>query len=118
MCGIAAQYGRPDHEAGRRMLDRLVHPGADDEGCVAGGEAWLGHRPLSIVDIEGGRQPLGPGSGELWLVGNGEVYNHEAVGARLEQASLQTSSDNEVALHLVDCYGPDSLHQLSGMFAF
>src|SRR3954469_17586745 len=118
MCGIAAQYGRPDHEAGRRMLDRLVHRGPDDEGCVAVGDAWLGHRRLSIVDVEGGHQPLGPGSNELWLVGNGEVYNHEAGGGRLEQASFQTSSDNEVALHLVDRCGPDSLHELNGMFAF
>src|SRR3954449_3765097 len=118
MCGIAAQYGRPDHDAGLRMLERLVHRGPDDEGCVAVGDAWLGHRRLAIVDVDGGRQPLGPGSGELWLVGNGEVYNHEAVGGRLEHASFQTSSDNEVALHLVDRHGPDSLHELNGMFAF
>src|SRR3954468_74985 len=118
MCGIAAQYGRPDHAAGRRMLERLVHRGPDDEGCVAVGDAWLGHRRLSIVDVEGGRQPLGPGSGDLWLVGNGEGYNHEAVAGRLEHASFQTSSDNEVVLHLVDRDGPGSLHQLNGMFAF
>src|SRR3954468_18734787 len=118
MCGIAAQYGRPDHEAGRRMLDRLVHRGPDDEGCVAVGDAWLGHRRLSIVDVEGGRQPLGPGSGDLWLVGNGEGYNHEAVAGRLEHASFPTSSNNEVALPLVARCGPDSLHQLNGMFAF
>src|SRR4051812_48328363 len=118
MCGIAAQYGRPDHDAGRRMLDRLVHRGPDDEGCVAVGWGGRGHRRLSIGGVDGGRQPLGPGSNELWLVGNGEVYNHEAVGGRLERASFQTSSDNEVALHLVDRHGPDSLRQLNGMFAF
>jgi asparagine synthase (glutamine-hydrolysing) len=120
MCGIAAQYGQPDAEAGRRMLDRLVHRGPDDEGCVTlGDHAWLGHRRLSIVDVEGGRQPLGgEPAGDLWLVGNGEVYNHEDVGDRLAHASFQTSSDNEVALHLVDSHGPDSLGELSGMFAF
>src|SRR3954463_2224947 len=100
------------------MLDRLVHRGPDDEGCVAVGDAWLGHRRLAIVDVDGGPPPLGPGSNELWLVGNGEVYNHEGVGGRLERASFQTSSDNEVALHLVDRHGPDSLRQLNGMFAF
>jgi asparagine synthase (glutamine-hydrolysing) len=100
------------------MLARLVHRGPDDEGCVSVGDAWLGHRRLSIVDVEGGRQPLGVDSGDLWLVGNGEVYNHEVVGGRLEHASFQTSSDNEVALHLVDRCGPDSLDQLNGMFAF
>jgi asparagine synthase (glutamine-hydrolysing) len=120
MCGIAAQYGQPDAEAGRRMLDRLVHRGPDDEGCVTlGDHAWLGHRRLSIVDIEGGRQPLGgEPAGDLWLVGNGEVYNHADVGDSLPHASFQTSSDNEVALHLVDSHGPDSLGELNGMFAF
>src|SRR3954471_18159444 len=117
MCGNAAQYGSVDAEAGQRMLERLVHRGPDDEGSVSiGSDAWLGHRPLSIVDVEGGRQPLG--DHDLWLVGNGEVYNHEAVGGRLTQASFETSSDNEVALHLVDHHGPDSLDQLNGMFAF
>ncbi|MEA2421263.1 MAG: hypothetical protein QOF55_362, partial [Thermoleophilaceae bacterium] len=83
------------------MLARLVHRGPDDEGCVTLGDAWLGHRRLSIVDVKGGRQPLGgEEAGDLWLVGNGEVYNHESVGGRLEQASFQTESDNEVALHL------------------
>jgi asparagine synthase (glutamine-hydrolysing) len=117
MCGIAAQYGSIDAEAGQRMLDRLVHRGPDDEGSVSvGTDAWLGHRRLSIVDVEGGAQPLG--DSDLWLVGNGEVYNHEAVGNRLVHASFETASDNEVALHLVDHHGPDSLDQLNGMFAF
>jgi asparagine synthase (glutamine-hydrolysing) len=116
MCGIAAQYGRPDPVAGRRMLARLEHRGPDDEGSVTIGDAWLGHRRLSIVDVAGGRQPLG--SDALWLVGNGEVYNHESVGDSLTRASFRTASDNEVALHLVDHCGPDSLHELNGMFAF
>src|SRR4051812_16126634 len=117
MCGIAAQYGSVDAEAGERMLERLVHRGPDDEGSVTVGDnAWLGHRRLSIVDVEGGAQPLG--GRDLWLVGNGEVYNHEAVGDRLVHASFETASDNEVALHLVDHHGPGSLDQLNGMFAF
>src|SRR5436305_13763161 len=120
MCGIAAQYGLVDPDAGRRMLARLVHRGPDDEGCVSvGDDAWLGHRRLSIVDVEGGAQPLGgERAGGLWLVGNGEVYNHEAVGDTLTHASCETASDNEAALHLVDHHGPDSLDQLNGMFAF
>lgn len=98
----------------------MVHRGPDDEGSVSvGAHAWLGHRRLSIVDVEGGAQPLGGQQpGDLWLVGNGEVYNHEAVGDKLTHASFETASDNEVALHLVDSHGPDSLDQLNGMFAF
>src|ERR671928_2114507 len=59
-------------------------------------------------------------NGDLWLVGNGEGYNHEAVRRRLldEGVEFRTKSDNEVALHLVDRHGPDALAELNGMFAF
>lgn len=102
MCGIAAVYG--PHVAGEteRMLGRLVHRGPDDEGEVHVDGAWLGHRRLSIVDVDGGRQPFANAAGDVWLVGNGEVYNHEQVRATLAPAPFQTRSDNEVALHLLD----------------
>ena len=100
------------------MLDRLVHRGPDDEGSIAVGDAWLGHRRLSIVDVEGGHQPLVGERGDVYLVGNGEVYNHAAIRAKLREDHFRTSSDNEVALHLVERDGPDALAQLNGMFAF
>jgi len=118
MCGIAAQYGNPDVQVGERMLDRLVHRGPDDQGSVAVGDAWLGHRRLSIVDVEGGAQPLAGEPGGLWLVGNGEVYNHAEVCATLADRTFRTKSDNEVALHLLEERGPDALCELEGMFAF
>ena len=99
------------------MLDRLVHRGPDDEGSIAVGDAWLGHRRLSIVDVEGGHQPLVGERGDVYLVGNGEVYNHAAIRAKLREDHFRTSSDNEVALHLVERDGPDALAQLNGMFA-
>ena len=118
MCGIAALYGaHPAGEAGR-MLDRLVHRGPDDEGEVRVGDAWLGHRRLSIVDVSGGHQPFANATGDVWLVGNGEVYNHEQVRATLAPAPFSTRSDNEVALHLLDERGPTALDELEGMFAF
>jgi asparagine synthase (glutamine-hydrolysing) len=118
MCGIAALYGaHPAGEAGR-MLDRLVHRGPDDEGEVRVGDAWLGHRRLSIVDVSGGHQPFVNATGDVWLVGNGEVYNHEQVRATLAPAPFSTRSDNEVALHLLDERGPTALDELEGMFAF
>jgi len=101
-----------------RMLDRLVHRGPDDEGAVRVDGAWLGHRRLSIVDVDGGHQPFANASGDVWLVGNGEVYNHEQVRATLGPAPFQTRSDNEVALHLLDERGPAALDELEGMFAF
>lgn len=101
------------------MLARLVHRGPDDLGSIALGEqAWLGHTRLSIVDVEGGHQPLQTGDGEMWLVGNGEVYNHADVRQTLDGRLFSTRSDNEVALHLINEQGPDAIDQLSGMYAF
>jgi asparagine synthase (glutamine-hydrolysing) len=79
MCGIAAVYGPQEPGETERMLDRLVHRGPDDAGEVRVDGAWLGHRRLSIVDVSGGHQPLTSPEGDVWLVGNGEVYNHEQV---------------------------------------
>ncbi|GAC1529051.1 MAG: asparagine synthase B [Thermoleophilaceae bacterium] len=118
MCGIAAQYGGTDHGVVARMLERLEHRGPDDGGSIELEEAWLGHRRLSIVDVSGGRQPLSTRDGSLWLVGNGEVYNHEAIRGRLNGTDFRTSSDNEVALALVARQGPAALAELNGMFAF
>ncbi|MGE4428278.1 MAG: asparagine synthase (glutamine-hydrolyzing) [Solirubrobacteraceae bacterium] len=116
MCGIAAVYGRADVDAGRRMLGRLAHRGPDDVGDVAVADhAWLGHARLSIVDLAGGRQPLGDET--LWLVGNGEMYNHAEVRQTLDGALFDTDSDNEVALHLVVERGPEALAELRGMWA-
>jgi asparagine synthase (glutamine-hydrolysing) len=118
MCGIAALYGPHPTGEPERMLDRLVHRGPDDEGEIRVGDAWLGHRRLSIVDVSGGHQPLANAAGDVWLVGNGEVYNHEQVRATLLPDRFATRSDNEVALHLVDERGPAALAELEGMFAF
>jgi asparagine synthase (glutamine-hydrolysing) len=119
MCGIVAQHGDVEPESGARMLSRLTHRGPDDEGAARVGEdAWLGHRRLSIVDVSGGKQPLETASGDLLLVGNGEVYNHEEVRETLSASRFSTDSDNEVALHLVAERGPAALEELLGMYAF
>jgi asparagine synthase (glutamine-hydrolysing) len=118
MCGIAAIYGRADADVGTAMLARLEHRGPDDGDHTTVGDHWLGHRRLSIVDVEGGRQPLVNTAGDFWLVGNGEVYNHAAIRKALGDIDFRTSSDNEVALHLVDRDGPQALAELNGMFAF
>ena len=118
MCGIVAEHGGSDPKTLERMLDRLTHRGPDDRGMVALGHAWLGHRRLSIVDLDSGRQPLATSDSGLHLVGNGEVYNHEDVRAELAEDRFRTTSDNEVALHLIDLHGPRALEDLNGMFAF
>jgi asparagine synthase (glutamine-hydrolysing) len=118
MCGIAAIYGQDPAGEARRMLGQLTHRGPDDEGDVRVDGAWLGHRRLSIVDVDGGHQPFANATGDVWLVGNGEVYNHDEVRATLAPAPFSTRSDNEVALHLLDERGPAALDELEGMFAF
>ena len=117
MCGIAGAYGQSRPDEGRRMLRRLEHRGPDDEGEVRLGRSWLGHTRLAIVDLESGRQPLATPEGELWLVGNGEIYNHEEVRSALGSAEYSTRSDNEVALQLLARRGPRALGELEGMFA-
>ena len=118
MCGIVAEYGASDPAELERMLERIAHRGPDDRGTVQVDGSWLGHRRLSIVDVEGGAQPLRTARADAFLVGNGEVYNHENVRTRLEGREILTTSDNEVALHLLDEYGPEALKRLNGMYAF
>ena len=119
MCGIAGEYGPHGTKmATTGMLERLIHRGPDDHGEIRVNGSWLGHRRLSIVDVDGGRQPLVNASGDTWLVGNGEVYNHEEIRATLQDAPFTTRSDNEVALHLLGQRGPAALTELEGMFAF
>src|SRR3954470_24221247 len=100
------------------MLERIAHRGPDDRGAVQVNGSWLGHRRLSIVDVGGGQQALATADESAFLVGNGEVYNHEEVRAGLADRELLTTSDNEVALHLLDEEGPSALARLNGMFAF
>jgi len=118
MCGIIGGYGGMDPDTASRMLGRVAHRGPDDEGRREVAGNVLGHRRLSIVDVDGGKQPLVTPDGDLYLVGNGEVYNHEEIRTTLEDGEMSTRSDNEVALRLISERGPDALSELLGMFAF
>ncbi len=118
MSGIVAAYGPFDPRLGERMLDRLVHRGPDGGGSRQVGDAWLGHRRLAIVDPEGGAQPLGSDNGELWLVGDGEVYNHRRLRRELGPSAFATESDHEAALRLFERDGLEGIQRLWGTFAF
>ncbi len=118
MCGIVAQHGGGDVADLQRMLERLHHRGPDDSGSKTLEHGWLGHTRLSIVDLAHGRQPLSNAAGDAWLVGNGEIYNHAAVRAEIEDETFLTMSDNEVGLYLLDREPVSALAQLNGMFAF
>ena len=107
-----------DSESASRMLARVVHRGPEGEGRIEVAGNVLGHRRLSVVDVEGGKHPLVTPDGNLYLVGNGEVYNHEKIRETLEDGDLGTRSDNEVALRLISERRPGALSELLGMFVF
>jgi asparagine synthase (glutamine-hydrolysing) len=119
MSAIVAAYGPFDPAEGARMLDRLTHRGPDGEGHQRLRDAWLGHRRLAIVDLEGGEQPLHDTERGLWLVGDGEVYNHVRLRTELEERghTFRTRSDHETILHLLTADGPAALTRLWGMYA-
>jgi asparagine synthase (glutamine-hydrolysing) len=123
MCGIAGIIApaSPSRRAGmRRMLDALQHRGPDGEGLEEGPHAILGHRRLSIIDLEGGRQPLQSSDGSIWLVCNGEIYNYRELRAQLAARGYQfrTHSDCEVIIALYQFYGERLFDHVRGMFAF
>ena len=122
MCGIAGIVGGrcADPEAIGRMLHALRHRGPDDTDVHAARGATLGQRRLSIIDLAGGRQPIGNEDGTRWIVCNGEIYNYRELMAELEAKGhrFSTRSDSEVILHLYEELGEACLGRLRGMFAF
>jgi len=125
MCGIAAivRSGRdetPERAMIERMVDVIHHRGPDDRGFETRGSAALGMCRLSIVDVDGGHQPIANEDESLHLVCNGEIYNQAELRARLIEKGhrFRTRSDVEVILHLYEEYGPECVDHLRGMFGF
>ncbi len=104
----------------QRMCAAMVHRGPDDEGIYAQGCVGLGMRRLSIIDLKTGHQPISNEDGTVWIVFNGEIYNHAALRELLMARghSFRTTSDTEVIVHLYEEYGRDCVQHLQGMFAF
>ena len=104
------------------MNAAMVHRGPDDEGDYRdpASRVALGARRLSVIDVEGGHQPLSNEDGSVWAALNGEIYNHPRLQERLRSAGhrLSTETDTEVLVHLYEDYGLDLVHTLEGMFAF
>jgi asparagine synthase (glutamine-hydrolysing) len=125
MCGIAGilEFGpdvRANAAALREMCSVISHRGPDDDGFYTDGAAAIGMRRLSIVDVAGGHQPLSNEDGTLWIVFNGEIYNHLALREQLIARGhrYRTHSDTETVIHLFEEYGADCVQHLRGMFAF
>ena len=103
------------------MARVMTHRGPDDESIFVDPRGVaLGCRRLSIIDVEGGRQPLSNEDGTVWAVLNGEIYNHPELRAQLARNGhrLATRTDTEVLVHLYEQYGDGMVHALEGMFAF
>jgi asparagine synthase (glutamine-hydrolysing) len=119
MCGIAGAWGKADVTA---MTKALAHRGPDDEGIYvdAARSVTLGNRRLAVVDLQGGRQPIGNENGTIWVTFNGEIFNYRELRATLEAMGhrFRTNTDTEVIVHAYEQYGVDCVRHFNGMFAF
>jgi asparagine synthase (glutamine-hydrolysing) len=124
MCGIVGIIERPGRQVERatleRMNERIHHRGPDEDGFFIDREAGLGMRRLSIIDVQGGRQPIHNEDRTIWAVFNGEIYNYHELRQSLERRGhrFYTQSDTETLVHLYEEFGERGVEQLRGMFAY
>ncbi|MCD6309964.1 MAG: asparagine synthase (glutamine-hydrolyzing) [Candidatus Eremiobacteraeota bacterium] len=129
MCGIVgvfrfSGYGDPiTPPLIESMRDTMIHRGPDDCGFYISPDrrVGLGHRRLSIIDLSSaGHQPMSNEDGTIWIVFNGEIYNHEKIRKRLIKAGhkYKSRTDTETIIHLYEEVGPDCVNEIEGMFSF
>ncbi|HBJ34040.1 MAG TPA: asparagine synthetase B, partial [Planctomycetaceae bacterium] len=124
MCGIAGLIDyRGDVDLGvtvSAMVESIRHRGPDGQGVFVRDSVSLGHARLSIIDHEGGRQPMSTPDGQIQLTYNGEVYNYRELRTELEGKGykFRASSDTEVVLYAYEEWGKRCVEHLEGMFAF
>lgn len=106
------------HADVERMTSTLIHRGPDDEGYYIDGSLGLGFRRLSIIDLEGGHQPMSDYEESVWVAFNGEIYNFIELRRELEGCGhvFRTNSDTEVLVHGYKQWGEEVLDRLNGMF--
>jgi asparagine synthase (glutamine-hydrolysing) len=124
MCGICGIYNFNGEPIDRELLDRMSsiirHRGPDGEGSYVSGDIGLGHRRLSIIDIEGEAQPITNEDKSMYLIFNGEIYNFIELREDLEKKghSFKTRSDTEVIIHGFEEWGTECVNHFNGIFAF
>ncbi|MDZ7271247.1 MAG: asparagine synthase (glutamine-hydrolyzing) [candidate division KSB1 bacterium] len=125
MCGICGIYyvdgaRKVDPHLLRRMAQVIVHRGPDDDGFFLAEGVGLGMRRLSIIDLVTGKQPISNEDGTVWVVYNGEIYNHLSLRRALEAKGhrFRTKADTEVIAHAYEEYGERCPEYFNGMFAF
>jgi len=119
MCGIAGIFGtKCDKEKMNLILEKIRHRGPDDYGTFLSHEASFLHARLSIIDVDGGKQPILNESGTICIIFNGEIYNYKKLRQMLKQEhTFSTNTDTEVVLHLYEELGEECFSLLDGMFA-
>lgn len=125
MCGFVGYVNTADETQDneqiiRAMADRIVHRGPDQDDYYVDGDVSLGFRRLSIIDLDGGSQPIRNEDDTKVLVFNGEIYNFQPLREELLALghTFKTRTDSEVLLHGYEQWGKDLLGRLRGMFAF
>ena len=102
------------------MTESIAHRGPDGEGFHIEGNTGLGHRRLSIIDLDGGKQPMSDESKKIWITFNGEIYNYKDLRKQFisEGVHFHTHSDTEVIIYAYKKWGRKCVNYLRGMFAF
>jgi asparagine synthase (glutamine-hydrolysing) len=124
MCGIAGMLDTSGAAVERGLLlemaGELTHRGPDGVGLYRDGGFGMVNTRLSIVDLAGGDQPIANETGQLWVVYNGEIYNHTELRGQLQQLGhhFATRCDTEVIVHAWEQWGTDCLKRFNGAFAF
>lgn len=122
ICGIAKADNRESIPTSllSSMCQTLIHRGPDDQGIFIEKNVALGARRLSVIDLEGGHQPLANEDGSIYVVHNGEIYNFPDLQVELKSRGhiFRTKSDTETIVHCYEEWGNDFVQELRGMFAF
>ena len=121
MCGIVGfvTNAKEKKKIIKEMADTINHRGPDGEGYYVDQDVALGHKRLSIIDINGGAQPMYNDREDIVIVYNGEIYNYPELKSELEQKyEFKTNCDTEVLVHGYEEWGSDLPSKLRGMFAF
>ena len=119
MCGIAGFVGFDDDDLLRAMCSSITHRGPDEDGFYTAPGIGMAMRRLSIIDLQGGRQPIANEDRSVWVVFNGEIYNYEGLREKLKARGhrFATRSDTETIVHLYEDYGLEFAEHLRGMFS-
>jgi asparagine synthase (glutamine-hydrolysing) len=124
MCGIAGIVRTDGYQPDRGILSAMIgavaHRGPDASGVHCDGPAGLAHARLSIIDLEGGGQPMSIADGALWITFNGEIFNYIELRDELIKKGhkFASRSDTEVILHLYQEEGENCVRRLNGQWAF